>query len=140
MNIYVSDAAISQTIPAIRFGTRQTCFLNPCPTCSVYRLRAAMCRISAHSCPSYASLAFAFLTFFAQSIYHQIAFETLAKNDVFFSSREAKTRKKRASGKAPPAGPFGAASDGAPSPAGGTQGSRRSRDHQCTGQVQCTGI
>ena len=40
---------------------------NPCPTFSVSRLCAAVCRISAHSCPSYTSLAFALFAFFLQS-------------------------------------------------------------------------
>ena len=39
-------------------------FLNPCPTFSVSRLHAVVCPISAHSCPSYISLASAFFPFF----------------------------------------------------------------------------
>ena len=37
---------------------------HQCPTSSVSRLRAAVCRIFAHFCPSYTSLAFALLPFF----------------------------------------------------------------------------
>ena len=85
-------------------------FLNPYPTFSVSRRRAAVCRIPAHPCPSYTSLAFAPLFFL--SIYHQIAFETWSKNDVSFGSSEAKSRKivpparrlQRGPSGAPPAG------------------------------------
>ena len=99
MNIYVSEAAIPQ-IAAIRYCTLpQKNRIRVPPFCSVSRLRAAVCRISAHSCPSYTSLAFALFIFFLKSIYHQIAFETRSKHDVFFSSSEAKSRRN-----VPPAG------------------------------------
>ena len=62
MTIYVSEAAIPQ-IAAIRYCTLKK-KKNPCPTFSVSRLRAAVCRISAHSCLSYTSLAFALFPFF----------------------------------------------------------------------------
>ena len=50
MNKYVSEAAIPQIVE-IRYSTLQK--KKTCPTFSVSRLRAAVCRISAHSCPSY---------------------------------------------------------------------------------------
>ena len=84
--IHVSGAAISQIVREIRFGTRQTnMFLNPCLTFWVScRLIAAIRRIPAHSCPSYASLAFALHTFFSQVnlSYYQIALNTWSKNDL----------------------------------------------------------
>ena len=89
-------------------------FLHPCSTFSVSWLRAAVCRISAHSCPSYGPLAFAlnsYIVFFVK--YHQIAFETWSKFDGLFSFGEAKTREnmppagrlQRSPPEAPPAGP-----------------------------------
>ena len=65
INIYVSETAIPQ-IATIRYCTLKK--KNPCPTFSVSRLRAAVCRISAYSCPLYPSIAFAlFPCFLSQS-------------------------------------------------------------------------
>ena len=55
--MYVSEAAIPQ-IGAVRYCTLQK------TNFSVSRLRAAVRRISACSCPSYTSLAFALFSFF----------------------------------------------------------------------------
>ena len=49
MNMYVSEAAIPQIV-AIQYCTQKK--KNLCLTFSVSRLRAAVCRFSAHSCPS----------------------------------------------------------------------------------------
>ena len=63
MNMYVSEAATPQIV-AIRYCTLGKKKKNPCPTFSVSRLRAAVCRISAHSSPSYTSLAVVLFHFF----------------------------------------------------------------------------
>ena len=140
VNIYVSEAAISQIV-AIRFCTLEHVYmcLNPCPTFSVSGLRAAVCRIPAHSCSSYSSIAFAPL-FFLESIYHQIAFETWSLKDDFLALVKTK-RVKPCLRQGASSGALRGRLRRAPlTSRGGGQGSRRSSDHQCTGRVQCTGI
>ena len=61
MNMYVSEADIPQIVAIPYFALKKK--KNPRPTFSVSRLRAAVCRISTHSCPSYTSLALALFHF-----------------------------------------------------------------------------
>ena len=82
-NVYVSEAAIPPII-AIRFCTLLNICLNPCFTFSASRLRAAVCRISAHSCPSYSSLAFALLSFFLSQSTTKLSVKAWSENNVFF--------------------------------------------------------
>ena len=64
MNIYVSWGRDSANCSDSVLHLKKK---NPCPPFSVSRLRAAVCcRISAHSCPSYTSLAFARFPFFLE--------------------------------------------------------------------------
>ena len=129
MNIHVSEAAISQIVRAIRFGTPNL-RLNPCRTFSVSRLHAATCRIPAHSWPIKRFARFCFSYVFSWTIYHQIAFETWSQNGVRFSSSEAKLRKN-----VPPAGRLQRGPPGVP-PAGGPHQPRGGRGR---GEAATTG-
>ena len=79
-----------------------------------FRLRAAVCCISAHSCPSYTSLVFALFSFFLSQSTTKLTTKHRPKTTylVFFSNSEAKSRKN-----APPAGRLQRSPPGAP-PAG----------------------
>ena len=78
MNIYVSEATIPQ-IAAIRYCTLEK-KKNPCPTFPLSRLRAAVCRISAQVLSIIHFARFCSFSIFAESIYHQISFETRSKH------------------------------------------------------------
>ena len=124
-NMYVSEAAIPQIV-AIRYCTLEK-KTNTCPTFSVSRLRAAVCRISAHSCPSYTSLAFALFSFLLIQSTTKLPLKHGPKTTYFFNSSEAKSRKNVPP---PPAGASGAASGAPPSPAAG---GGRGRSEAATG-------
>ena len=138
MNIDVSEAAISQIVRVIRFGTSNL-FLNHVPPFR-YLGCVLQCAVFPHTSVHHTLRSRLLSLRFSQSIYHQIAFETWSQNDVIFSSREAKKRKN-----VPPAGrlqrdPPGAPPAGPSHQLGGGQRARFRRGDQCTGRVQCTGI
>ena len=58
---------------------------NSCPTFSVSRLRVAVCRISAHSCPSHTSVAFALFSFFRSQSTTKFPLNTVQKRRTFFT-------------------------------------------------------
>ena len=145
MNIHVFEAALPQMV-AIRYCTRKTKRIRVPP----FRYLGCVLQYAVlphtpvhHS--MYASLAFALFSFSPQSI-TKLPLKHGSKTTCFLALINY-NRVNRPSGRAPPAGPSGGASGGPPSPAGGGQGPRRSRDrsrlrrnHQYTGRVQCTGI
>ena len=109
MNMYVPEAAIPQVV-AIRYCAHLKKRIRVPP----FRLRAAVCCISAHSCPSYTSLVFALFSFFLSQSTTKLTTKHRPKTTylVFFSNSEAKSRKN-----APPAGRLQRSPPGAP-PAG----------------------
>ena len=108
MNIYVSEAAVPQ-IAAIRYCTLEK-KKNPCATFSASNLCAAMCRVSAHSCPSYTSLAFALFPFFLGQSTTKLPLKHGPKTTYFLALVKAKSRKNVPPAerlyRAPPAGRF----------------------------------
>ena len=96
-------------IVAIRYCKRKK-KRNPCSTFSVSRLFAAVCRISAYSCPSYTWLAFARFSFFLGQSTTKLPLKHGPKTTYFLALVKAKSRKNVPPAerlyRAPPAGRF----------------------------------
>ena len=114
-------------------------FKSPFPTFSVSWLRASVCRISEHSCPSLRSLLPLLFFFFLGPFITKLHLKHYHPKTTFLLAPLKPNRLRICLRQG--------ASGGAPSTAGGEQGPRLRRDrfrlrrnHQCTGRVQCTGM
>ena len=87
LRLLSSEAAISQIVQAIRFGTRETYFGTYVPPFRYLRFDISsyvlQCAVFPHTPVHPALRSLLILTFFSSSIYHQITFETCSENDGF---------------------------------------------------------